>query len=122
MARILIIEDEPEIRANLQRFLRLEGYEAIEAGDGRQGLAAARAERPDLILCDVRMPELDGFEVLAALRADPATAAIPFAFLTASADRDLRKLGLDLGAHDYLTKPFDLGALRELIARRLAER
>ncbi|MCL4798391.1 MAG: response regulator [Burkholderiales bacterium] len=122
MARILIIEDEAEIRANLRRFLRLEGHEAIEAADGRQGLAAARAERPDLILCDVRMPELDGFEVLAALRADPATAAIPFVFLTASAERDHRKLGLDLGAHDYVTKPFDLDALRALVARRLAGR
>jgi len=119
MARILIIEDEAGIRANLERFLRLEGYEPLQAVDGKQGLDTARAERPDLVLCDIRMPELNGFQVLAALRADPATAGMPFIFITASAERDSREFGLDLGAHDYVAKPFDLAHLRDLIARRI---
>jgi len=120
MARILIIEDEAGIRANLERFLRLEGHQPLQATDGRQGLEMARTERPDLVLCDIRMPELNGFEVLAALRADPATAEMPFIFITASAERDSRAFGLDLGAHDYVAKPFDLAHLRALIASRLS--
>ena len=80
-----------------------------------------RARRPDLILCDVMMPLMTGFEVLAELRRDPALAAIPFVFLTASAEKDNISKGLDLGAADYVTKPFNLLELGALVRRRLAE-
>ena len=119
MSRILVIEDEDASRANLRRFLRLEGYEVFEAADGRAGVEAARAQRPDLIICDLMMPELDGFAVLKEVRADPATRRVAFCFLTASAERDTRRAGLAQGADAYVTKPFELGEMREVIARLL---
>lgn len=119
MARILIVEDENDIRANLRRFLRLEGHEVIEATNGRAGVAAARDGLPDLIICDLMMPELDGFEVLRAVRGHPATRHIAFCFLTASAEKDTRHIGLAQGADEYLTKPFDLAEMRAAIARLL---
>lgn len=119
MVSILLIEDDEAIRANLRRFLLLEGYQVLEAQDGAEGLATARRARPDLILCDVLMPQVDGFEVLRQLRQDPATAAIPVIFVSASAEADDRRVGLALGAADYVTKPFALPDLAALIARRL---
>lgn len=119
MANLLIIEDEPDIRANLRRFLTLEGHDVAEAADGEQGIAAAKALPPMLIFCDVRMPKKNGFEVLAALRADPATASIPFVFISASAEERHKAEALNLGAHDYVTKPFDLAGLRALLKQRL---
>lgn len=106
MVKVLVIEDEMEIRANLLEFLALEGYDVIGADNGITGLIGALEYQPDLILCDVMMPELDGYDVLAALRQEPKTALIPFIFLTALADKgDMRK-GIELGSDDYLTKPF----------------
>lgn len=102
---ILVIEDEPEMRRNLAMMLRLEGFEPMTAENGRAGLAAVRARLPDLILCDVMMPELDGLGVLAALRQDPVTAGIPFIFLTARGERTDVRTGMNLGADDYLIKP-----------------
>jgi len=118
--KILVIEDEAAIRNNLARFLRAENYEVATAENGAAGVAAAREGRPHLIICDIRMPEMDGYAVLAALRQNAATTRIPFMFLTASADRAERHLGLAQGADEYITKPFKLPELLAAIKRRLA--
>jgi CheY-like chemotaxis protein len=115
VALILVIEDEASIRENLLRFLALEGYQTRSAADGQAGLQAARAEPPDLILCDVMMPRMTGFEVLQALVQDPLLKRVPFFFLSASAEREKLEAGLALGAAGYVTKPFDLMALRKLL-------
>jgi DNA-binding NarL/FixJ family response regulator len=122
MKKILIIEDEPEMRRNLLTILKLEKFFAIGAENGRAGVELAKKEKPDLILCDVMMPELDGYGVLQALRDDPATVTIPFIFLTAKGEkRDVRS-GMNLGADDYLTKPVAkadlLGAIQARLARQ----
>lgn len=114
---VLVIEDEAPIRANLLRFLRLEGYATLEAENGRIGVERLRDAHPDLILCDVMMPEMDGFAVLASVRANPATAGIPFVLLTASADIDALERGRSLGVDEYVTKPFVLPELAALVAR-----
>lgn len=105
MKKILVIEDEPEMRRNITTLLRYQDYEPIEAENGRVGVALARREKPDLVLCDVMMPELDGHGVLQALQQDPELATIPFIFLTAKGEKDDLRNGMDLGADDYLTKP-----------------
>lgn len=113
MKTILLIEDEPQMRKNVLRMLELEGYKSIGAEDGLAGVEAATRERPDLILCDVSMPGLDGHGVLAKLRENPLTAAIPFIFLTARGEKADRRAGMNLGADDYLVKPV---AIKELLA------
>ena len=118
--KILVIEDEPEMRRNLVSILRLERFQPIAAENGRAGIAAARRDQPDLILCDVMMPELDGYGVLAALRADAATAATPFIFLTAKGEKPDIRTGMNLGADDYLTKPVAKADLLAAIRIRLA--
>jgi DNA-binding NarL/FixJ family response regulator len=105
MKKILVIEDEPEMRRNITALLRFYEYEPVGAQNGREGVEAARRERPDLILCDVMMPELDGYGVLRALQQDASLARIPFVFLTAKGEKDDLRSGMDLGADDYLTKP-----------------
>lgn len=105
MKKILVIEDHALMRRNLVTILTMEGYAALAAGNGRDGLALARSERPDLVLCDVMMPEMDGHEVLRALRADAGTAGIPFVFLTAKGEKHEVRGGMNLGADDYLVKP-----------------
>jgi DNA-binding response OmpR family regulator len=112
MTRILIIEDEDVIRQNVLEMLEYEGFETSGAADGLAGLQTAREQLPDLIICDIMMPELDGFGVLEELRSDSATATIPLIFLTAKADRDSMRVGMNLGADDYLTKPFTPPARR----------
>ena len=119
MTKILIIEDEPDVRANLVEVLEMEKYKPITASNGKAGVEAARRERPDLILCDVTMPDLDGHAVLAALRDNPQTARIPFVFLTARGERNDVRAGMDLGADDYLVKPVPLAELLSAIAARL---
>ena len=119
MTKILIIEDEPAMRANLADVLELEGFQPVTAANGREGVAVARCERPDLILCDVLMPELDGHGVLAALRNEPQTARIPFVFLTAKGERGDVRAGMDLGADDYLINPVPLDELLGAIRARL---
>lgn len=122
MNKILVIEDEPEMRRNLATILRLEHFTPLEAEHGGIGLELARREKPDLILCDVMMPVLDGYGVITALRSDPATASIPFVFLTAKGEKPDIRSGMNLGADDYLTKPVRkvdlLAAIRSRLARQ----
>ncbi len=112
MAWILIVDDEPEMVRGLQDNLRFEGYQTLTATHGREGLRLALQEAPDLILLDVMMPELSGWDVLRALRQERVD--IPVILLTARGEEVDRVLGLELGADDYITKPF---SLRELLAR-----
>lgn len=119
MKKILVIEDEPEMRRNLLTILKLEKFQAIGAENGRVGLEAVKREKPDLILCDVMMPELDGHGVLAALREDSDLSAIPFVFLTAKGEKEDLRSGMNLGADDYLTKPVARLDLLEAINARL---
>lgn len=119
MKKILVIEDEAETRNNLVLMLEMEGFHPVAAPDGRIGVRLARSERPDVILCDVSMPELDGHGVLRALRADESTVSIPFLFLTAKGDRQDLRMGMNLGADDYLTKPASAGDVLAAIRTRL---
>ncbi|MBB5353512.1 DNA-binding NarL/FixJ family response regulator [Haloferula luteola] len=119
MKKILIIEDEPEMRRNLATILRLEKYQPLVAENGLTGIEAARTEEPDLILCDVMMPELDGYGVLRALRSESATRATPFIFLTAKGEKPDIRSGMNLGADDYLTKPVPKVELLAAITSRL---
>jgi DNA-binding NarL/FixJ family response regulator len=119
MKKILVIEDEPEMRRNLATILRLEKFEVSQAENGRAGLELARKNVPDLILCDVMMPELDGHGVLQALREDAKTANVPFIFLTAKGEKSDQRSGMNLGADDYLTKPVGKDDLLSAITARL---
>ncbi|NEQ07391.1 MULTISPECIES: response regulator [unclassified Moorena] len=121
MNKILVIEDEIFIRENLIELLEIEGFDAQGAENGVEGVQLVQQEPPDLILCDVMMPELDGYGVLQALRQDPATAKIPFMFLTASADRSNIQKIRELGIHDYILKPFNVDKFLDVISNRLAE-
>ena len=119
MAKILVIEDEPELRANVARLLKAEGYEVVTAENGVAGAEMAIAQRPDLIICDIAMPEMDGFGVLFSLRENVTTSHVPFIFLTASTRTYDRNFGVELGANDYITKPFKLQDLLEAVKKRL---
>jgi DNA-binding NarL/FixJ family response regulator len=119
MKRILVIEDEPEMRRNLLTILKMEKYQPLGAENGKVGLQLARSEKPDLILCDVMMPELDGYRVLRALREDPSTRITPFIFLTARGEKIDQRSGMDLGADDYLTKPVAKNDLLNAVTARL---
>ena len=112
--RILVVDDDPDILQFVEMNLDLEGFDAQTAESGRIALEVARERPPDLILLDVMMPELDGLTVLRRLRSSPATSSIPVVLLTAKALAEDRVRGLDLGADDYITKPFDI---EELLAR-----
>jgi DNA-binding NarL/FixJ family response regulator len=120
MKKILIIEDEPEMRRNLTTILRLEKFYPVSAANGSVGVELAKKEKPDLILCDVMMPELDGYGVIAALRANAGTVTIPFIFLTAKGEKPDIRAGMNLGADDYLTKPVAKNDLLAAIRSRLA--
>ncbi|MES2943679.1 MAG: response regulator [Pseudomonadota bacterium] len=120
MAIILIIEDEAGIRNNLMRFFRLEGHTPVAAVDGLDGLEVARNQLPAIIFCDVLMPRLGGFEVLAALKQDPLLQNTPFYFVSASAETEHLQTGIELGACGYLTKPFHLPELQALLRKHLA--
>lgn len=119
MKKILVIEDEPEMRRNLTTILRMENFQALPAASGRIGIELAKKQRPDLILCDVMMPEIDGYGVIAALRADTETVTIPFIFLTAKGEKPDIRAGMNLGADDYLIKPVAKPDLLAAIRSRL---
>ncbi len=119
MKKILVIEDEPEMRRNITALLRFHDYQPVAAANGQEGIEAARREKPDLILCDVMMPELDGFGVLQAMQNDAVLSRIPFIFLTAKGEKDDLRGGMNLGADDYLTKPVANADLVQAIETRL---
>ncbi|MCB0669080.1 MAG: response regulator [Saprospiraceae bacterium] len=119
MANILIIEDNPDVRENIAEILDLAGHDPLTAENGKVGIEEAVEKRPDLILCDVMMPELDGFGVLKIISKNPKTADIPFIFLTAKTEQSDFRKGMGLGADDYITKPFDDTELLEAIEIRL---
>jgi len=120
MKTILVIEDETDLRANIERVLKAEGYEVLSASNGAAGVEIALAQMPDAIVCDIAMPEMDGFGVLFSLRENVTTSRIPFIFLTASTRTYDRKWGVELGADDYITKPFTLDQLLAAIRKRLS--
>ncbi len=121
MPKILVVDDEPDVVELVTFNLRKAGFEVIAASDGTAALRSARLELPDLIVLDLMLPEVDGLEVCKLLRRDPATAGVPIILLTAKAAEIDRVLGLELGADDYVTKPF---SPRELVLRvkKLVER
>ena len=119
MIKILIIEDNQDVRENTAEILELANYEVCTAEDGEKGVALAKLIQPDVIICDIMMPEMNGYDVLLYLNKDKKTAGIPFIFLTAKTERtDVRK-GMNLGADDYLTKPFEESELLDAVASRI---
>ena len=114
MKRILAVDDEPHILKLVSFSLKSGGYQVLEAADGLSAIEVARAEKPDLVLMDVMMPALDGFEACRRLKADPETAAIPVIMLTAKTQVAEQKAGREAGAEDYIKKPF---APKELVAQ-----
>ncbi len=119
MKTILVIEDENAIRSNIVKMLNHSGFQAVPAENGVKGVHLARSLMPDLILCDILMPEMDGYGVLSSLRQSDDTVTIPFIFLSAKADRTDHRQGMNLGADDYLTKPFSVQELLAAINARL---
>lgn len=118
MKTILLIEDNTDIRENTAEILELAGYRVLTATNGKEGVELALADRPDLIICDIMMPVLDGYGVLHIVNKNPALSGIPFIFLTAKSDRNDLRRGMELGADDYLTKPFDESELLSAIEGR----
>ncbi|MVM33674.1 response regulator [Spirosoma sp. HMF4905] len=121
MKTILVIDDTLEMRENITEILKLAQYTVVSASNGKQGIEFARQFRPDLILCDIMMPELDGYGVRHILSKDPAMAGIPFIFLSAKAEVTDFRQGMDLGADDYLIKPFENVVLLNVVALRLSK-
>lgn len=117
--KILLIEDNSEMAENISSILQLAHYEVIHAPNGKIGVDLAQQKRPDLILCDIMMPELDGYGVVHILNKDPDTAHVPFIFLTSKADKSDFRTGMNLGADDYITKPFDGIDLLKVVEMRL---
>jgi CheY-like chemotaxis protein len=117
MKTILLIEDNNDIRENTCELLELEGYKVILALNGKSGLNLALEHRPDVVLCDIMMPEADGYEVCRGLQANPATRSIPFIFVTASAENKEMAAGLEMGASGYIRKPFEPEELFEALKR-----
>lgn len=117
--RILVVEDEAGIRENLREMLEAEGFEVEEADCGEDGIRRAISSPPHLVVCDVMMPGKDGFDVLSDLRSRESTGHLPFLFLTARADRSSLRKGMELGAEDYLTKPFSRTELLAAVRTRL---
>ena len=109
---ILIIEDDLDVAEMLDAYFRVQGYEVFVANWGEDGVAACQSKRPDLVILDIRLPDIDGYEVASRLRENRRTASIPIIFLTEKRSRSERLHGLELGADDYITKPFDIQELR----------
>lgn len=122
MSKILVIEDEHDVRENLVELLEVEGYATVSAENGQTGIQKALEHLPDLIICDIQMPKVDGYEVLQTLRQNPATVATPFIFLTARTSHNSQRHGMSLGADDYLTKPFTVDEILDAVTARLQKR
>lgn len=122
MVKILVIEDEDQIREEVMDWLQFEGYEVNGAPNGRVGLESIYADTPHLIVCDIDMPEVDGHEVLIEVRSNPNLMQIPFVFLTAAADHDAVRRGMNMGADDYITKPFTHAEVIDTIRVRLSKK
>jgi CRP-like cAMP-binding protein len=118
-AKILVIDDNAEIRENIAEILELAGYEALTAADGKKGIELAVASNPSIIICDIMMPELDGYGVLHLLQRNPEMRKIPFIFLTAKTERSDFRKGMEMGADDYITKPFEEIELLSAVEARL---
>jgi DNA-binding NarL/FixJ family response regulator len=119
MTKILLIEDNASLRRNIAQFLQFDGYNVVSAENGRAGMECIRLEKPDLIICDIMMPGLDGYEVLAQIRSEASLASIPFIFLTAKGGMSELRIGMALGADDYLPKPVARLDLLDAVRTRL---
>lgn len=122
MTKLLVIEDDPVLRNNICDLLESDGYVIECAEDGIIGVEKVRETLPDLIVCDIMMPGLNGYEVLEELQKDPETATIPFIFLTAKVEMENLRIGMKLGADDYLFKPFEINELLETVSIRLKKK
>jgi DNA-binding response OmpR family regulator len=118
-ATVLVVEDDPVILRLLEVNFTMEGFEVLSAADGREALERARVDRPDIVVSDIMMPNMNGFELLEAMRADPDVAGIPIILLSAKAQTDDVRAGLDAGADDYITKPFEPLELVERVTKLL---
>lgn len=117
--RVLIIEDEKDLRLDMTDVLSMENFEVITAPDGAHGIAAALSKEPDVILCDIMMPHINGYQVLKAIRSHASTRLIPFIFMTAKAERSDMRAGMELGADDYITKPFSYDEMLQAIETQM---
>lgn len=117
--KVLVIEDEAPVRERIVKILAFEGFDAFGAEDGGRGLAVAREREPDLIVCDILMPDIDGFEVCRRLRNDPATETIPLLFVTALGARESIRRSIELGVDGYVTKPFRAEVLVAAVRARI---
>ncbi|OGB90525.1 hypothetical protein A2625_03150 [candidate division WOR-1 bacterium RIFCSPHIGHO2_01_FULL_53_15] len=120
--KILVVDDEPDVASLLTLMLKAQGYDVITAGDGQAALEKARGANPDLILLDVMLPRLDGYKVARMLKFDENYSHIPIIMLTAKIQEKDKEIGLEMGANDYVTKPFDTAALLAKIRERLAKK
>jgi DNA-binding LytR/AlgR family response regulator len=121
MIKVLVIEDEESVRKTISDLLEVKGYDVFSTAGGKEGVKLAKELIPDLILCDIMMPDYDGYKVLTKLLAESKTALIPFIFLTAKAEMSDLRLGMELGADDYIVKPFKSKELYKAIETRLAK-
>lgn len=117
--KILVIDDDAMMRRQITQLLAAEGYHTVEARNGREGVTLAAREKPDLVLCDITMPEMNGHRVLEAVRADTGIAHLPFIFLTGWGEREDVRTGMNLGADDYLVKPVEPAELLAAVKTRL---
>lgn len=116
---VLVVEDQEDVRENVAELLELSNYDVLSASNGKEGVKLALSSPPDIIVCDIMMPEMDGYEVLYLLSRNPSTASVPFIFLTAKAEKSDFRKGMNMGADDYITKPFEEMELLGAIERRI---
>jgi len=121
MKKILLVEDDTSLRENIAELMELSGFRVYSASNGRIAVDMAKKNLPDLVLCDIMMPEMDGYGVLEKLSSDQNTRHIPFIFVSAKTEKQDVRRGMNLGADDYLTKPFDRDEVQSLINRALGE-